>query len=68
MKLYKLKFLAPFLFLLGCTPLWTGYEMQYFDGPDKAAKFVQSLDEKKYKYKIVKRTEVIEVQYKEIAK
>jgi hypothetical protein len=50
---------------LACTPLWFGYNIQYFDGIKKTEQFTQKLDKDKVKYKVIKRLDnIYEVQYK----
>jgi len=53
-----------------CSSIWIGYDIMYFDGSKKQYnKFIQELEQKKIKYKVIKHDQnIYEVQYKDLNK
>ena len=61
-----MRFLILIVFFLTCAPIWVGYDIMYLDGVKNTEKFVQDLDKKGTKYKVIKHVDnIYEVQYKE---
>jgi hypothetical protein len=54
---------------LTCAPVWVGYDIMYLEGLKNTEKFVQDLDKKGTKYKIIKHVDnIYEIQYKDTKK
>jgi len=60
-----MRFLIACLLFLSCASMWTSYETTYVEGTKKTDEFVQTLEKRGIKYRIVKHIDnIYEIQYK----